>query len=151
MTTPEEFTEGRSYERQAAGDNRSVGEVFSDLTAHLSTLMRQEVDLAKAEVRESATKAGKGAGMLGGAGVAAHMLLLFLSLALWWGLAHLFDSTDPWFGWSFLIVAVLWGIVAAILAAAGRSNLKEVDGAPRTTETVSKIPNALKGDEEKNR
>lgn len=151
MTAPGEFSEGRSYERQAAGDNRSVGEVFSDLTTHLSTLMRQEVDLAKAEVRESATKAGKGAGMLGGAGVAAHMLLLFLSLALWWGLAHLFDSADPWFGWSFLVVAVLWGIVAAILAAVGRSKLQQVEGVPRTTETMSQIPNALKGDEEKNR
>ena len=53
-----------------APDSRpSVGEAFSEVAADLSTLMRQEVELAKAELRQSATRAGKGAGMLAGAGV----------------------------------------------------------------------------------
>lgn len=77
---------------------------------------------------------------------------MFGSLALWWGLAHLIGgSNDPAFGWSFVIVFVLWVIVAAILAAVGRSQLQQAEGLPQTAETVSKIPNALKGDEEKNR
>ena len=50
-----------------------------------------------------------------------------------------------------LIMTVLWAIVAAILAFAGKSALQKVNGIPKTTETVSKIPNAVKGNEEKNR
>ncbi|MDO5499592.1 MAG: phage holin family protein [Propionibacteriaceae bacterium] len=145
------LSQGRSIDRQLAGDDRSVGEIFSDLTADVSTLMRQEVALAKAEVRQSAQNAGKGAGLLGGAGVAAHMMLLFLSLGLWWAIAHLIDSTEPRFGWSFVIVGVIWAVIAAILAGAGKSSLNKVEGAPRTAETVGQIPNALKGEEAKNR
>ncbi|WP_425309105.1 phage holin family protein [Ammonicoccus fulvus] len=152
MTHPhDEFSEGRSVERQLEGDNRSIGEIFSDLSANLSKLMRQEVALAKAEVRQSATTAGKGAGMLAGAGVAGHMVLLFLSLGLWWLIAHLLDSNDPRFGWAFVIVAVIWAVIAGILAAAGKSALNKVEGAPQTAETVGQIPNALKGEEAKNR
>lgn len=149
--TPEEFSEGRSIERQLQGDDRSIGEIFSDLTTNLSTLMRQEVALAKAEVRQSATAAGKGAGLFAGAGVAGHMVLLFLSLGLWWLIAHLLDSTEPKFGWSFVIVAVIWAIIAGILAAAGKSAMNKVEGVPQTTETVGQIPNALKGEEAQNR
>lgn len=146
-----ELSQGRSVERQLAGDDRSIGEIFSDLTANLSTLMRQEVALAKAELRDSATKAGKGAGFLAGAGVAGHMVLLFLSLGLWWLIANLLDSNEPRFGWAFVIVAVIWAIIAGILAAVGKSALNKVEGVPRTTETVGQIPNALKGEEAKNR
>ncbi|WP_432557699.1 phage holin family protein [Granulicoccus sp. GXG6511] len=145
------LSQGRSIDRQLAGDDRSIGDIFSDLTANLSTLMRQEVALAKAEVRQSATNAGKGAGLLAGAGVAGHMVLMFLSLGLWWLIAHLLDSTDPRFGWAFVIVAVIWAVIAGILAAAGKSSLNKVEGAPRTAETVGQIPNALKGEEAKNR
>ncbi|MGJ3510004.1 phage holin family protein [Enemella sp. A6] len=148
---PNEISEGRSVERQLEGDNRSIGEIFADLTTNLSTLMRQEVALAKAEVRESATAAGKGAGMFAGAGVAAHLMLVFLSIAIWWGIAHLIGSDEPRFGWAALIVAVIWAVVAAILALAGKSSLNKVEGAPRTAETVSQIPNALKGEEAQNR
>lgn len=133
------------------GDERSLGEIMGDLTADFSTLMRQEVALAKAELTQSAKRAGKGAGLLGGAGVAGHMALLFGSLALWWLIARLLNWDEPRFGWSFLIVAVLWGIVAAVMAMKGRSELEEVEGAPRTAETIKQIPNAVKGDEEKNR
>jgi Putative Actinobacterial Holin-X, holin superfamily III len=130
----------------AQSSERSIGELLSDTTRDLSTLLRQEVDLAKAELRESATQAGKGAGMLAGAGVAGHFTLLFLSLALWWALGQLTGL-----GWSAVIVAVIWGIVAGVLAAMGQAELKRMRGLPKTAETVSKIPNALKGHEEENR
>lgn len=147
----EGYIEGRAVERQMIGDDRSIGDLMGDITRDLSTLMRQEVTLAKAEVTQSAKHAGKGAGMLGGAGVAGHFTLLFLSLALWWGLAHLLRSEDPMFGWSAVIVAVIWAIVAGALAAAGKSAMKRVEGVPQTTETVGQIPNALKGEEAQNR
>jgi len=66
-----------------------LGELLSDLTRDVSTLMRQEVELAKVELKESATKAGKGAGMMAGAAWAGHLTVLFLSLALWWALGQL--------------------------------------------------------------
>lgn len=135
MSTPTGFEPGRERE--------SIGELLSDISADFSTLMRQEVELAKAEVKQSATRASKGAGMLAGAGVGAHFVLLFLSIALWWGLG---DSMGH--GWSAVIVAVIWAIIAAILAVVGRGQLKAVPGVPRTTETVKKIPSAAAGNEE---
>lgn len=132
-------------------DGRDIGQIMGDLSRDVSTLMRQEVALARAEITQTAKKAGRGAGLFGGAGVAAHMALLFATFALWWLVAHLFDSDDPWFGWSFLIVAVLWGIVAAVMAVKGKSEFEDVEGVPRTAETIKQIPNAVKGDEEKNR
>ncbi len=120
--------------------NQSVGELLSGVTRDLSTLMRQEVELAKAELRQEAGKAGKGAGMLGGAGLAGHMVLLFLSLALWWGLSNAMDQS-----WAALIVAVLWGIAGAVLYKAGRKQLQSVKGPRQTVETVKEIPDAVKG------
>ena len=125
----------------------SLGSLLADITTDLSTLMRQEVQLAKAELAQSAKTAGKGAGMLSGAAVAGYFVLLFLSIALWWALANLFDS----FGWAALVVAILWGIVAAVLAMRGRAELREIEGAPKTADSMKKIPNALKGHEEENR
>jgi hypothetical protein len=125
---------------------RSIGELMGDVSRDLSTLLRQEVELAKAELRESAGQAGKGGGLLAGAGIAGFLTLLFVSIALWWGLGHLIGNA-----WSAVVVAVLWGVAAAVLAMAGRTELTRVRGLPKTVETVSKIPNALKGNEEDNR
>ena len=125
----------------------SLGSLLSDITGDLSTLLRQEVALAKAELAESAKRAGKGAGLLSGAGVAGHFVLLFVSIALWWGLGDLMDNMTL----SALIVALLWGIVAAVLALKGRDEIREVQGMPATADSVKKIPNALKGHEEENR
>ncbi|GGC10876.1 phage holin family protein [Cellulomonas carbonis] len=129
-----------------AAERPSLGALLSNITEDLSTLFRQEVALAKAEATDSAKKAGKGAGMFGGAGVAGHLVLVFLSVALW----QLLDVWMPSALAAFL-VAVVWGIVAAVLAAKGRAEMKRVKGLPQTQDTVKKIPNALKGHEEENR
>jgi hypothetical protein len=125
------------------GDDRSIGELISAVSEDFSTLMRQEVALAKAEVRESASRAGAGAGLLAGAGIAAHMVLLFLSIAAWWGVAQ-------WIGqaWSGIVIAVVWAIVGLIMYATGRSRLRAVQGLPRTVETTKQIPDALAGKED---
>lgn len=110
----------------------SVGELVSEVTRDLTTLVRQELELARAEMKEEVAKAGKGAGLLGGAGFAGYLVLLFLSLALMFGL-------DAWMpiGWAALIVAVLWAIVTAVLYARGRHSLREVNPKPeRTIDTV---------------
>ena len=120
----------------------SVGELFSEVAEDLSTLMHQEVELAKAEIRQSATRAGKGAGLLAGAGVSGHMVLLFASVAAWWGIG---DATGH--GWSALIVAGIWLIVAAALGLMGRREISAVPGVPQTAQTVRKIPDAIRGNE----
>lgn len=126
-------------EAHLKADNASLGELLGDVTRDLSTLMRQEVELAKAELKQSATKAGKGSGMLAGAGVAGHFVLVFLSLALMFALGALMPL-----GWAALIVAVVWGIIAAVLASIGRKELKQIKGLPQTGETLSEIPPTLK-------
>ncbi|MCU1659014.1 MAG: hypothetical protein JWO57_3670 [Pseudonocardiales bacterium] len=119
----------------------SLGELFSEISGDLSTLMRQEVELAKAEMKQEVAKTGKGAGMLGGAGFAGYMATLFLSIALWWGLANVMDQ-----GWAALIVAAVWVVIAAVLFGTGRATLRTVRPRPeRTIETVQQIPDALKG------
>jgi hypothetical protein len=122
----------------------SLGDLVGEVSRDLSELMRKELELAKAELSESAKRAGKGAGLMGGAGYAGGMAVLFLSIAVWWGLGDLIDSL----GWSAVIVAVIWAIVAAILYAVGRKRLKTVQGAPKTVETVKEIPEALKRNQE---
>lgn len=121
----------------------SVGDLMRRVTEDLSTLMRQEIELAKAELRQEGTKAGRAAGLLGGAGVAGHLVLLFLSLALWAGLSNVMDP-----GWAALIVAALWGAVAAVLYRKGKEQARHVRGLKQTSATVQRIPQALKPDRE---
>lgn len=102
--------------------------------------MRQEVELAKAEIKTEVAKVGKGAGMLGGAGFAGYMVALFLSIALWWGLANAMDQS-----WAALIVAVIWALIGAVLFTSGRSTLRKVNPKPeRTVDTVKQVPDAFK-------
>lgn len=128
MTAPNTRSEG----------NPSIGELLSNVSEDLSVLMRQELALAKAEARQTATLAGKGDGMLAGAAVAGYFVLLFLSVALWWSLGNAIGR-----GWSALVVTVIWAVIAAVLAVVGRSSLKSAPGMPRTTDTVKDIPGAL--------
>jgi uncharacterized membrane protein YqjE len=113
-------------------ENHSLGDLVGQLTEDFSRLVRQEVELAKTEIKEEVSKAAKGAGMLGGAGVAGHLLLLFLSLTVMLALGNLMDLA-----WAALIVTVLWGLVAAVLAALGRKRLKTVD--PRLDQTAESL------------
>ncbi|MFI5844080.1 phage holin family protein [Catenuloplanes sp. NPDC051500] len=118
---------------------RSFGELMGEVTQDLSTLVRQEVELAKAELREEGKKAGKAAGFFAGAGVAGFLVLLFLSTALWQGLANVMDP-----GWAALIVAVLWAAIGGALFVLARRKAREMRGLPRTAETAKEIPHALK-------
>jgi hypothetical protein len=129
-----------SEERAASA---SLGDLLAEVSRDISTLMRQEVELAKAELRQSATRAGKGAGMFGGAGVAGFMALLFLSITVWWALGYLIGNA-----WSALVVAVIWGIVAAVLAMRGKKEIDEIKGMPKTADTLKEIPDTLKRNEE---
>ena len=134
-----------SQDSYVKGEVSSIGGLISDISADLSTLLHQEVALAKAEAKQSATKAGKGAGLLGGAGASAAYAVLFLSIALWWWLGDLLDSL----GWSAVVVALLWAVIAAVLASMGRKQINEVQGMSRTVDSAKRVPNAIKGNEDR--
>jgi len=136
------MTAAPSPHRNQAEDveNVSVGELIGNISNDLSQLFRQEVELAKAELKQEATKAGKAAGMLGGAGFAGYLAVVLLSFALVFGLANVMDA-----GWAALIVAVIWGVIGAVLYVNGRKKLKTVDPMPRrTVDTIKEDAQWLK-------
>jgi VIT1/CCC1 family predicted Fe2+/Mn2+ transporter len=119
----------------------SIGDLIGNVTRDLSTLVRQELALAQAELKEEATKTAKGGGAMAGAAVAAVFVLLFLSVALWAALSNVMDP-----GWAALIVAVIWAGITAVLFVMGRAKLRQIRPTPeRTVATLSQVPDALKG------
>jgi len=120
-----------THDRVDAQD-RGLGELVKDLASQTSTLVRQEIQLAQAEVTQRGKLAGKGAGMLAG-GAVAGLLGLGAFTAL---LVIALDGALPlWL--AALIVTVLWLVVAGVLAQAGKTALKDsTPPAPQTVETV---------------
>jgi hypothetical protein len=129
-----------SEDRTEQVENASIGELLGNISGDLSQLFRQEVELAKAELKQEASKAGKAGGFLGAAGFAGYLAVVLLSFALVFALANVMDA-----GWAALIVAVLWGIVGAVLYSSGRKKLKTVDPMPRrTVDTIKEDAQWLK-------
>jgi uncharacterized membrane protein YqjE len=126
--TPRSATNGSA----AQEENASVGQLLGEISRDLSQLMRQEIELAKVELKEEAVKAGKGVGMFGGAGFGGYLVVVFLSLAAMFGIA-----SGTGLGWAALIVAAAWAVIAAVLALAGKKQMKRVSPKPeRTIETL---------------
>lgn len=127
MTTQAEQDAAKARAAQA-----SPGQLASEVAKDMSTLVRQEVALAKAELQQEAKTAGTAVGAFGGAGFAGYFVLVFLSLAGMYGLAALMPI-----GWAALIVAGVWAVIAGVLAVIGRSKIKAFSPKPeRTIETV---------------
>jgi hypothetical protein len=126
MTTP---TPGTPRQTGSEGaEDLSLGQLVAEVTGDLQKLFRQELELARTEMREEAVKAGKAAGMLGGAGFAGYLAVVLLSFAVVFGLGEV----KP-LGWAALIVAVVWGIVAAVLYTTGRGRMSAVSPKPEKT------------------
>jgi len=116
----------------SAPPERSLGQLLGDLTGDMSQLFRKEVDLARIEVRQEVGRAGKAAVPGAGAAGAALMAVIMLSFALAWGLAELMAP-----GLAFLIVGVLYGIVAAVLFPMAKKQLQQISPVPeQTVETL---------------
>jgi len=106
----------------------SIGQLVAEIGEDLSKLFHQEVELAKAEIRQEAAKAAKSAGLLGGAGFAGYMVAVLLTLAVMFGLGNVMDL-----GWAAVIVAVLWAAAGAALFVTGRARLRQVSPKPEQT------------------
>ena len=126
-------------DRAATADDPSIGTLVQSATADLSTLVRAEIELAKAELGKSAKKAGVGAGAFGAAGVVLAFSVFFFGIAFaefltWLGL-------ERWI--SYLIVWFLLVLIAGIAALFGRRVIKKIEKPERTLETLSDLPDVL--------
>ena len=110
----------------------SLGELVAHATADLSSLLRQEVALAKVEIKQEVVSAGKAAGMLGGAGFAGLFGLVFLSISAAYGISWLGVPL----GCAFFTVGLLYVLAAGVLALLGKKNLAKVGPPEKTIETV---------------
>ena len=121
--------------------NKSTGSLLSDALTHVSSLVRSEVDLARAEVNENLKSAGAAIGLIVGAVVVALTALNVLSAAL---VAALPEAGIPP-GWSALIVGVAFALIAYVMVNKGTNALKLSSLAPtRTTKNVKRDAQAVK-------
>jgi uncharacterized membrane protein YqjE len=109
-------------------DTSELGQAIQDVTERASLLIREEIELAKTEMTEKASKLGKGAGIGGAAGIFAVFGLIYLLHSVAWAIASLLDDDNPWLG--YLIVAVLLFIVGAIAGLIAARQFKR--GSPPT-------------------
>ena len=115
-----------------ADNDRSVAELMQDLSKQTSTLVRQEMELAKAELAQTGKKAGIGAGMFGGAGLFGFFGFAALTTTF---IALLDTAMETWL--AALIVAVVYGAIAGVLALTGKNKVKQATPpVERTTESV---------------
>jgi len=112
--------------------DRPVGDLLKQLSEDTATLVRKEVELARAEVTQKGKQAGIGAGMFGGAGVAALLALGSLTACL---IALLATGMEVWI--AALIVTVLWAAIAGVLALVGKTRVQEAT--PPVEQTVETI------------
>jgi uncharacterized membrane protein YqjE len=112
--------------------DRSLGELFDRLTTDVGELVSTQLTLARTELKEDVSNAGRAAALFGAAGVTAFLAILLLSFAAAWGLAEIMEP-----GWAFLIVGAVWAVVAAIVFAVGRQRARETTPvAEQTVETL---------------
>ncbi len=117
--------------RTATSAEESVKDLLSEATKEISELVRKEVELAKTELKDQASKAGKAAAMFAGMGLLGFMAFLLASFAAAWGLAEGVPT-----GLAFLAVALLYGVIGGLLFVQGRKRLKEVEPPKATIQTI---------------
>jgi len=109
-------------------DDRSLSALLSDVTGEIATLFRQEVELARVETSQQVSRAAKAGAMLGAAAVVGFLTLILLAFAAAWGLTEVVPE-----GVAFLIVGVVFGLVAAVLASAGKKKIASIRPVPDQT------------------
>lgn len=120
---------------------RTIGQLVADASRDLSTIIRAEVALAKAEVKKDVVAGATGAALFAVAGVFAFLALILLLIAAAYGLVA--AGLAPWL--AFLIVAGVLLLLCAILVLVGRSRLKHIKPPERTVRTSKQTMEALKG------
>ena len=119
---------------------RTIGQLVADATHDISSIVRNEVTLAKAEIKADAQKAGLGAGMFAAAGTLAFLALILLLISAAYGLVA--AGLAPWL--AFLIVAGVLLLIGAILALVGKRSVDSIKGTPEraiksTADTIAAV------------
>jgi len=113
--------------------DQSLGDLISRMTSDVGQLVSTQIELAKVEIKDEVTRAGKGAGMVGGGGLAAFVAVLLLSFAIAYWLADAFDDL----GWGFFVVGLVYAGAAAVLVWKGKQHIATATPiAQQTIETI---------------
>lgn len=128
MTTQTSYPRVPAPEPPVEPQERPLGVLFSDMTRSFQTLLSKEVELAKVEIKEEATRAARAAGLLAAGVVGGVLALVLVLFAGAWGLAEVLPA-----GVAFLIVGVVVGVAAASVALAGKKRLAQVRPVPPQT------------------
>ena len=122
------ITLDQSAAASTTASDKSLGELVGEIASDLSALMRKEIDLAKAEIREEAVKAGKGAGMFGGGAFAGYLAAVVFTFSAVFGLSYLIGLAL-----SALVVGVVLALIAVVLVRAGQTRLRTLNPTPELT------------------
>jgi Flp pilus assembly protein TadB len=131
-TTPAKAKTASKPPRSTSTNDASLGELVANATRDLSSLVHQEVELAKVEIKRDIAAAGKGAGMFGGAGFLGVFALLFLSISAAYGLHWLGVPL----GCGFFAVGAVYLVIAVVLVVTGKKNLQKIGPPEKTIETL---------------
>jgi hypothetical protein len=122
---------GRDAGLEPARPDATLGDLVSEMTSELGTLLRQEVELAKVETKEEVGKAAKAGAMFGGAGAAGWFAILLFSFALAWLLDQAMNRAL-----AFFLVGLVWLVAALVLYTIARRNVREIEPLPQTVESI---------------
>ena len=129
--------------RTVNGEEPTIGRLIKDAQTDFSTIMRKEIQLAKAELKVSVTAGGVGLGLVGAALFLLVLAVIMLSVAFAY-LIH-WNGSGLDLHWAFLIVFALYVLIAGLLALVGIRQVKKVKAPERAIEQGKQIPQALKG------
>lgn len=120
-------------------DDPTLGRLFADASRDISSLVRQEIALAKSELQISVKAGGLGIGLFAGAAFIGVLAVIMLSVAI----AYFIHMTGLDLAWCFLIVFVLYVLVAALLAFVGVKKVKQVRAPERAIHQAQETKNIL--------
>ena len=121
----------------------TIGKLVIDASRDISTLVHQEIELAKSELKVSVKHGGTGIGLFGAAAFLGVLAIIMLSVAIAYLIHWNGDGLD--LHWAFLIVFAFYLLLAAILAYVGLKQVKQVKAPERAIHQGKEIPRALKG------
>ncbi len=120
-----------SYQPEPPSDDRSVKDLISEVSSDLRELLQKEVELAKLEVKEQASRAAKAGAMFGAGAGAGYFALVLFSFAAAWGLAQLIPTPL-----GFLVVGLVYAVAAAVFVARGRRQAAAIQPPEKTMQTL---------------
>ena len=120
-------------------DDPTLGKLVADASRDISSLVRQEIALAKSELRISVKAGGFGIGLFAGAAFIGVLAIIMLSVAI----AYFIHMTGLDLAWCFLIVFVLYVLLAALLAFVGTKKVKQVRAPERAIHQAQEKKNIL--------